>query len=283
MILVFGATGNAGGAVVRELVAAGSEVRAVVRDPQRARAALPSGIEVVAGDLQDAGTLRPALAGVEAAFLLSGYDGIDALAPEMPAAGVERAVLLSSSAAPTGDMSNAVARYHIVSERAVRDSGLAWTFLQPNSFMTNTLQWVPQLRVGDVVRAPFADVAIATIDPADIAAVAVRALVAPGLESRSLRLSGPEALRPADRARILGAVLGRDLRFEAVPNDVARKEMTESMPAEYVDAFFSFFVDGTVDETTVQPTVREVLGREPRSFTDWATANAVTFAPAGSS
>jgi uncharacterized protein YbjT (DUF2867 family) len=110
MILVFGATGNAGGAVVRELVAAGSEVRTVVRDPQRARAGLPPGVELVAGDLRDAGTLRPALAGVEAAFLLSGYDGIDAVAPEMPAAGVERAVLLSSSAAPTGDMSNAVAR-----------------------------------------------------------------------------------------------------------------------------------------------------------------------------
>lgn len=269
MILVCGATGNVGGAVVHELAGAGSQVRAVVRDPQRARADLPPGVEVVAGDLGDAATLRPALAGAEAVFLLSGYDGIDALAPEMPAAGVERAVLLSSSAAPTGDMDNAVARYHLVSEQAVRDSGLGWTFLQPNSFMTNTFQWIPQLREGDVVRAPFADVAIATVDPADIAAVAARALLSPGLEGRSLRLSGPEALTPADRARILGAALGRDLRFEAVPDDVARKEMTESMPAAYVDAFFSFFVDGTVDETTVWPTVREVLGREPRSFAGW--------------
>ncbi|MGH9231201.1 MAG: nucleoside-diphosphate sugar epimerase, partial [Acidimicrobiales bacterium] len=53
------------------------------------------------------------------------------------------------------------------------------------------------------------------------------------------------------------------------PDDVARKEMAASMPAEYVDAFFSFFVEGTIDETTVQPTVHEVLGREPRSFTEW--------------
>lgn len=271
MILVFGATGNVGRAVVRELAAAGAQVRAVVRDPDRAD--VPPGVEVVTGDLGEAATLRPALAGVEAAFLLCGYGGIDALVPEMPAAGLERAVLLSSSAAPSGDRSNAVARYHIVSEQALRESGLGWTFLQPNSFMTNTLQWVPQLREGDVVRAPFADVAIATIDPADIAAVAARALLAPGLEGRSLRLSGPEALLPADRARILGAALGRDLRFEAVPDDVARKEMTASMPSEYVDAFFSFFVDGAVDETTVWPTVREVLGREPRSFADWVATN----------
>jgi uncharacterized protein YbjT (DUF2867 family) len=275
MILVFGATGNAGGAVVRELAAAGAAVRAVVRDPQRAD--LPPGVEVVAGDLGDAGTLRPALAGVEGVFLLSGYDGIDGLVAEMPAAGVERAVLLSSSAAPTGDLSNAVARYHIESEQGVRDSGLPCTFLRPNSFMTNTFQWIPQLREGDVVRAAFADVAIATIDPADIAAVAARALLQPGLEGRSLRLSGPEALRPADRVRLLGAALGRDLRFEAVPDDVARKEMSESMPAEYVDAFFSFFVDGTIDETSVLPTVREVLGREPRTFAAWVAEHADRF------
>jgi uncharacterized protein YbjT (DUF2867 family) len=279
MNLVFGATGNVGGAVVRELAAAGAGVRAVARDPERAKASLPAGVEVVAGDLGDVGSLRPALAGVEAAFLLSGYEGLDGLVAEMPAAGVRRAVLLSSSAAPTGDMSNAVARYHLVSEQAVRDAGLAWTFLRPNSFMTNTFQWIPQLREGDVVRAAFADVAVATIDPADIAAVAARALLSvdADLEGRALRLSGPEALRPADRVRILGEALGRDLRFEAIPDDVARKEMTASMPAEYVDAFFSFFVDGTVDETTVHPTVHEVLGRAPRSFAAWVADHITRF------
>jgi uncharacterized protein YbjT (DUF2867 family) len=271
VILVFGATGNVGGAVVRELAVAGSQVRAVVRQPERA--SLPAGVEAVAGDLADVATLRPSLAGVDAAFLMSGYDGIDDLVPEMPAAGVERVVLLSSSAAPSGDLSNAVARYHIMSERVVRDAGVAWTFLQPNSFMTNTFQWIPQLRTGDLVRAPFANVAVATIDPADVAAVAARALVTADLDGRSLRLSGPEALRPADRLRILATALGRDLQFEAVPNDAARKEMAESMPVEYVDAFFSFFVDGTIDETTVQPTVREVLGREPRSFAEWVATH----------
>jgi uncharacterized protein YbjT (DUF2867 family) len=275
VILVFGATGNVGGAVVRELAVSGSEVRAVVRQPERA--SLPAGVEAVAGDLADVATLRPSLAGVDAAFLMSGYDGIDELVPEMTAAGVERVVLLSSSAAPSGDLSNAVARYHMVSEQVVRDAGVAWTFLQPNSFMANTFQWIPQLRTGDLVRAPFANVAVATIDPADVAAVAARALVSADLEARSLRLSGPEALRPADRVRILATALGRDLRFEAVPNDVARKEMIESMPVEYVDAFFSFFVDGTVDETTVQPTVREVLGREPRSFAEWIATHQQKF------
>jgi uncharacterized protein YbjT (DUF2867 family) len=274
MILVTGATGNAGGAVVRALIERGAEVRALVR---QGAAAVPGSTETVTGDLNRPETLREAIAGASAAFLLSGYDGISATLAEMQRTGVQRVVLLSSSAAPGGDMTNAVARYHILSEQAVRESGIPWTFLQPNSFMTNTFQWIPQLREGDVVRAPFADVAIATIDPADIGAVAARALTSEELEGRSLRLSGPESLYPADRAQVLGSVLGRELRLEPQSNEAARDEMSAMMPTEYVDAFFSFFVDGTVDETTVLPTVEEVLGRPPRTFEQWALAHAEAF------
>jgi uncharacterized protein YbjT (DUF2867 family) len=275
MFFVTGATGNAGGAVTRALAADQHEVRALVREGRDA--ALPPGVEAVVGDLNEPRTFAAALEGVRGIFLLSGYKGMSELLADARRAGVERIVLLSSSAAPGGDTANAVARYHILSEGAVRESGVAWTFLQPNSLMTNTLQWIPQLRAGDVIRAPFADVAIATIDPADIGAVAVKALATDELEGRSLRLSGPEALYPADRARILGAALGRELRFEAQTNEDARAEMSAAMPAEYVDAFFSFFVDGTIDETTVLPTVREVLDREPGSFASWAAANIDSF------
>lgn len=275
MILVTGASGNAGGAVVGALLDAGAEVRALVRPGSESE--VPSGAEPVTGDLNRPETLRGAIAGASAAFLLSGYDGIDETLAEMRRAGLERVVLLSSSAAPGGDLANAVARYHILSERAVRESGLAWTFLQPNTFMTNTFQWLPQLREGDVIRTPFADVAIATIDPADIGAVAARALTSGELDGRSLRLSGPESLYPADRVRILASVLGRELRFEAQPDEEAREEMEAAMPSEYVDAFFSFFVDGMVDETTVLPAVGEVLGREPGSFEQWAEEHAAAF------
>ena len=164
MILVTGATGNAGGAVVRALVAAGEPVRALTRRPGESE--LPAGVDLVSGDLNQPSSLAPALAGVSAAFLLSGYEAMDEFLRALRDAGVERVTLLSSSAAPSRDMQNAVARYHIVSEQAVRESGVAWTFLQPNSFMTNTLQWAPQLREGDVVRAPFEGVPVATIGAA---------------------------------------------------------------------------------------------------------------------
>jgi uncharacterized protein YbjT (DUF2867 family) len=276
MIFVTGATGNVGAELVRALVAEGEDVRALIRhDDDRAK--LPDGVEGFVGDLNRPETLVDALHGVRGVHLLAGYDGLPTLLDEMRRAGVEHVVLQSSSSVPSGDMSNAVARYHILSETAVRESGLSWTFLQPNSFMSNALRWLPQLQAGDVVREAFADVPIATIDPADIAAVAVAAFTSDGHAGKSYRLSGPESLLHAQRVAILGRVLGRELRFEGLSNEEARAEMSATMPAQYVDAFFSFFVDGTVDETTVRPTVEEILGRPPGTFEQWAIAHADAF------
>ena len=143
--------------------------------------------------------------------------------------------------------------------------------------MTNTFQWLPQLRQGDVIRAPFPDIRVATIDPGDIGAVAAVALTSGASAGRTYRLSGPESLSPADRVAILAEVLGRELRFEGQTNDEARAELSAAMPAEYVDAFFRFFVDGDLDESAVLPTVQEITGEAPRSFEAWARAHAETF------
>jgi uncharacterized protein YbjT (DUF2867 family) len=269
MILVTGATGNVGAELVHGLAAAGEPVRALVRDDAR-RAALPAGVEAAVGDLNRPDTLAPALEGVRGVHLLAGYAGLPDGLERMRRAGVERVTLQSSSAAPSGDTTNAVARYHIESEAAIRDSGLEWTFLQPNGFMSNALQWAEQLRQGDVVTAPFANVRTAQIDPRDIAAVAAVALTRDGHAGRSYRLSGPESLLAAERVAILGSVLGRDLRLEPQSDEDARAEMSGTMPAEYVDAFFAFFAEGTLDESAVLPTVEQVLGRPPRTFADWA-------------
>jgi uncharacterized protein YbjT (DUF2867 family) len=270
VILVTGATGNAGGAVVRALLDRGEQVRALVRDGS---SLLPDGVARAVGDLNRPDSLTPHLDEVFGVFLLSGYEGLDQTLANMRNAGVGRVVLLSSSAAPGGDLSNAVARYHILSERAVRESGLAWTFLQPNSFMSNTLRWRPQLQAGDVVRLPFAEVAVASIDPDDLGAVAAAALTEPGHEGRAYRLSGPQSLRPAEQVAILGRALGRELRLEAQSDEEARAEMSRGMSPEYVEALMRFFASGALDESEVLPTVAEVTGRQPRSLEQWAGAH----------
>jgi uncharacterized protein YbjT (DUF2867 family) len=268
MILVTGATGNAGGAVTRALVDAGAEVRALARDASGP--AVPGGVHTVVGDLNRPETLAPHLAGVTSAFLLSGYDGFAETLENMKRAGVERVVLLSGGAAVATDVTNPISQYMIRSEEAVRGGEMAWTILRPYEFMSNALRWAEQLRGGDVVRAPFANVGVAVIDPRDIAAVAAIALLAEGHENKTYRLSGPQTLLPEDRVRILCEVLGRELRFEAQPDDEARAEMGANMPPEYVDAFIHFYVDGWVEESQVRSTVKQVTERDPRSFQDWA-------------
>ena len=281
MILVSGATGNVGGELVRQLAAAGHAVRGLVREPEGN--ALPAGVESATGDLDVPESLRQALTDVEAVFLLPGYRDMPGLAAEALRAGVKRVVQLSGSSAAVLGLTDAISRYMVASEIAIRDSGLPWTILRPSAFMSNTFRWQAQLALGGVVRDHFADVAIATIDPHDIASVAIEALLSDRHQGAVYRLTGPEPLRPADRVRILGEVLGRDLRFEAKTNDEARRDLSATMPAEYVEAFFSFYVDGTLDESEVLPTVAEISGRPARTFHDWAQAHASAFSTANTS
>ncbi|MEU4330121.1 NAD(P)H-binding protein [Nonomuraea dietziae] len=271
MFLVTGATGNVGSEVMQALRLAGAPVRALVRAP----ADLP--VEQVVGDLDRPDSLAAALAGVRGVFLLPGYRDMAGTTAELAKAGVERVVLLSSQAAVATDTANPISAFMIASEAAVRGSGLAWTILRPAAFMSNTFRWLPQLGQGDLVRDAFGDVPIASIDPADIAAVTAKALLEPGHEGRAYSLTGPEALLPADRLRILGRALGRRLRFQALTEEEAWAQMSATTPTEYVKAFFSFYRDRTIDETTLHPTVEQVTGRPPRTFDQWATTHAWRF------
>ena len=103
--------------------------------------------------------------------------------------------------------------------------------LQPNSFMSNALQWVPQLASGDVVRGLFGSVPVAAVDPADVGAVAALALTEPGHAGQTYRLSGPESLLPEEQVGILGRVLDRDLRWEGW-TDKQAPELESQMPSQ---------------------------------------------------
>ena len=275
MILVTGATGNVGGEVTRALAAAGHPVRALTREPSLAT--FPPGVESAAGDLNAPSTLASALRGVTAVFLLAGYPDPPGLLARMQAIGVRRVVLLSTGAVVNGNLDNYVVRFNVVSEAAVRDSALDWTVLRPSGFMSNALRWLPQLKEGDTVREPFADIPVAVIDPFDIGAVAARALTEPGHAGHTYRLTGPQALLPAERLAILGRILGRELRLVALPDDDARREMSASMPGRLVDAFFEFSRGGTYRDDQVTGTTAELLGQPSRTFADWAPAHAGAF------
>src|SRR4051812_20796443 len=188
MILVTGATGKVGRHVVAQLLAAGEQVRAMTRDP--AKANLKEGVEVVAGDLADSAAVAAALSGVKRVYLFPAHGGVGAFLAGAAAAaaaaakgtGLERVVLLSSAAVVEGvtEQPNALGAAHRGVEEAIEGSGYAWTFVRPGQFASNALMWVPAIRGEGVVRGPYPDAASAPIDPFDIAAVAVQALLADG-------------------------------------------------------------------------------------------------------
>jgi len=274
MILVTGATGNVGAQVVAAALAAGAPVRALVREGS---SGLPAGAGRAVGDLNQPDSLTGALAGADALFLMSGYRDAPRLLALARQAGVKRVALLSGGAAVAARVDNPISQYMLGTEQAVRESGLIWTILRPYEFMSNALRWTGQLSQGDVVRAPFAGIPVAVIDPRDIAAVAVAALLGEGHGGQTYRLSGPGQLLPAQRLDILAAALGRSLRLIPQTDAEARQEMLASMPAEYVDAFFQFYSGGTLDESTVLPTVAEITGRPAGTFQEWAAAYAGRF------
>jgi uncharacterized protein YbjT (DUF2867 family) len=275
MILVTGATGNVGSEVAAALAARGEDVRAVVRDPSRAK--LPAAVEVVQGDLDLPESLTPALDGARAVFLLGGWGDMPELLRRIDRAGVAHAVLLTSRCVVGGKEDNPVTRMWLDSEAALRDSGVPWTVLRPSGYQSNALRWLPQLRQGDVVRAPWPDVAVAAIDPADIAAVAATVLTEPGHEGVAHPLSGPEPLTPGDQLETLAAVLGRPLRYEPLTDEQARLEMAADTPAPYIDAFFRFYSEGEFDDSPVLDTVEQITGRPPHRFEQWARAHANAF------
>lgn len=211
-------------------------------------------------------------------FLLGGYRDMPGLLAQIRRAGIAHVVLLSSRSVVDGNPENAIASMWMESEKAVRSSGVSWTILRPSSFMSNALRWLPQLRSGDVVRAPFAGVPVAAIDPYDIAAIAVVALTSEGHGSHSYESSGPQAILPREQVLILASVLRRPLRFEAQPDAEARAEMSRSSPPNIVDAFFRFYSLGEFNDAVVLPSVREITGTEARTFEQWAKAHVRDFA-----
>ncbi|MFG1961712.1 NAD(P)H-binding protein [Nonomuraea sp. NPDC049028] len=275
-ILVTGATGNVGKHVVSQLAGAGLQVRALVRDPDRAK--LPEGVEAVKGDLSVPETLEPALKDVESVFLI--WPGFAAETArdvvEVIAAHARRVVYLSADVEDLAD-GESPTLFHQEVERLIRHTGLSWTFLRPVGFAANTLGWADQVRQG-VVRWPYGEARRSLIHEKDIAAVAVHVLTSAGHAGGKYVLSGPEQLSQAEQARIIGEAAGREVRWAEQPLDVAREQLLAAWgDARFVDgalAGWGAFVD-TPERIT--DTVPKLLGRPALTFRQWATDHAADF------
>lgn len=281
MILVTGATGHVGRELVRQLDAAGAACRILVRDAARA-AGLPGRVERRTGDLDDPAAIGQAFDGVDRLFLLVpgiGLEHTERVVAAARAAGVRHIVYLSSYAV-IGDPVPAMGRWHHQREQLIRAAGIPYTFLRPCGFMTNAFDWLPTIRSGGYVLDPVGPGRAALIDPADIAAVAARALAEDGHNGREYLLTGGEALTVSEHVQILAAATGRDIEVRPVATaaEAVRFRYPHGAPPALADALIEGLALMRADTAgTVSDTVRQVLGREPRTFADWCARNAPAF------
>ncbi|MGW5222076.1 NAD(P)H-binding protein [Nocardia sp. NPDC004085] len=281
MIVITGATGTIGSEIIRQLSERGTAIRAVTRDPDRAD--VPAGVEVARGDYTDVASMAKAIAGAEAAFIVGvlgpEYAELDrALIATARDAGVGRIVKLS--AIGTGDTGlGRVGTWHMPGEQAARESGVDWTILRPSSFASNTLSWAAAIRAGQPVPNTTGDAAQGVVDPRDVAAVAVEALVSADHAGRIYTLTGPELLTTHDLAATLATVTGRPVDVTDIPETEARAHMLASgMSVEFADGALAgqkYVRAGR--NAIVTPDVVEILGRA-RTFAEWAADHASAFA-----
>ncbi|WP_026119167.1 NAD(P)H-binding protein [Nocardiopsis ganjiahuensis] len=266
-VLVTGATGMTGRRVLARLRERGVAARAASRSSEWRF------------DWSEPGTWDTVLEGAGSVYLVQ--NDADPRTGEFVeravALGVERIVQLSARGVDVpgyfegveGDPS------HLRSEEAVKAGGLEWTVLRPGWFAQNFDEGflTDGLSTG-VLRIPAGDGAAAWIDAEDIAAVAVAALTEPGHHGRTYELSGPRALTVAEAVAEISAVLGRPIRYEAVPAEEYVAELVEQgwpkEGAQELVSALSAIRRGQEAETA--PGVREALGREPRDFSAYVAA-----------
>jgi len=286
-ILVTGATGNVGSAVVAELGDRGLPVRAFVRDPDRAAAILGPDVELAVGDFADPASIRAALEGIEVVFLACAnvppqveYEirVIDAAAR----AGVRRLVKLSALGAEPGSRV-AFWDWHARIEGHLEASGVPWVNLRPRYFMTNLLGFAETVRTAGAVFAPAEGVKVPMIDPRDVAATAAALLAGDGHEGRTYDLTGPEPVTFSDVAAQLSEVSGRPVQFMPVPDAAAleglgRAGLPDWLAGNIVAVFGMLRDDPSAQVTDAVPAL---AGRQPRHLAEFLADHAALFAPPG--
>lgn len=290
MIVVTGATGNVGQPLVAALAEAGQDVVAVarrLRDTATAQAWQPQDtptgrVRRHAADLTDPASLKSALEGADAVFLLLAGQALmpgehhAGLLEAVTGSGVPRVVLLSSQGAGTRPESAGHAPLSAL-EEATRRSGLNWTILRPGGFDSNALMWSGAVRSERVVSAPFGDVGLPLIDPGDIAAVAAAVLLGDGHDGHVYELTGPALISPRGQAAAIGRALGEPVRFTEQSAAEARAQLLRFMSAPVADGTLAILGEPTSAEVRVSPDVGRILGRPPRTFADWAARNQAAF------
>lgn len=275
MICITGAGGTVGSEVVKHLQSAHQTFRLAYFSHEKAEAARTRGLEAVVIDYNLPDTLKGAFGGCDQLFLL-GPNTLDQTVLELNAVeaaksnGVRHVVKQSVMGAAKESYS--LAKVHRPIEKAIESSGLAWTFLRPNSFMQNVVTFMSEtIRSEDVFYSASGDAKISHVDVRDIAAVATQALTGRNHEGRAYTLTGSEALSYDEIAKVLSVELGRTIKHVSLsPSDLQKGMLAEGMPDQLTDRMLDlerYFRENRA--SYISDDIKLVTGADPRSFRDF--------------
>jgi uncharacterized protein YbjT (DUF2867 family) len=275
-VLVIGGTGTVGSAVVSELLARGHEPRVMTRSADKARQ-LPAGTAHVVADLENPSTLPAAFRATDAAFLLAPVARNET---EQALAAVDAArtarighLVYMSVVRPPGSQVIPHFASKVPVEKAVQDSGLAWTILQPNSFFQNDRWFRDAVMKFGVYPQPLGPRGLNRVDVRDIAEAAVIALTRGG-GAGIVPLNGPRGLTGDDTARVYSELLGRSVRYGGDDLDVWAQQVSTVYPAWMVEDFrimYDYFIRFGLHASGRDFAAQEaLLGHAPRSFEAFA-------------
>jgi uncharacterized protein YbjT (DUF2867 family) len=282
MICVTGASGTLSSEVIRQLEGQQIPFRAAYFSEQAASAARARGVDAVVIDYNVPDMLRAAFRGCTTLFLL-GPNALNQTDLELNAVDAARAVgvrhIVKQSVMGAAEEAYSLANIHRSVEKAIERSGMAWTFLRPNSFMQNAVTFMaPTIRAEGAFYSASGEARISHIDVRDIAAVAVAALTTERHKERIYALSGPEALTYDEMADELSRALGRVIRHVSLPPaDLKASMLTAGVPETIADRMLDlerYFREGHA--SVITDDVKRVIGREPKRFADYVRDTVAT-------
>ena len=280
-ILVTGATGNTGRAIVDALARRSAPVRAMVR-AEADRAKLPAGVPAVVADFDDLASIAAALEGAERAYLVTpsserAEEQQRRFADLAAKAGLRHLVVLSQLASDEHSPVRFL-RYHAAVEQHIRDLGIPYTFLRPNLFFQGLLAFAGTISSQGRFYAPIGDATISAIDVRDIADVAAVTLTEAGHEGATYTLTGPASITHTQIAAALTAALGRDVTFTDVPPEAFAGSLRGILPPWQVEGLLEDYAHYRRGEAaSVSSAVAEITGRPARDIQQFARDYAPAF------
>lgn len=273
-VLVTGATGNTGSGLVPALRNAGVDVRAFVRDAEKAQPLKDLGVEIVVGDLDRPETIAPAVEGVDKIYLLT-WNGPT---QEQQAENVITAARQAGNAhivrhSMWGSEKSRIVQQGDRVEEMLKSSGLPWTILQPTFYMQNTMMAAQTIASDGMLYWDTGDGKLGMIDVRDIVDSAFAVLTGSGHEGKSYILTGPEAISFHDVAKTFSKVLGKDITYVNVPHEASLESMVGMGFPEWIARGYGELMEGFSEgfANRVTDNVSTLTGHPARSFEQYAS------------